>query len=129
MALAVPVDRVRSVAGMAAGPREVIHTDCAIGHHIHSLSEEARHCMGHNWPEVAASNLGSLAVRIGAVRMVTAGHMDLAGREGRAKRCRCEDRHLPGGKSPDYHLVEGHACFLSFAFEDSKIVVFRCQSK
>lgn len=122
MPLVVQADRVPPVAGMAAGPSEVSHTDCATGHCIHILPEVVRHCMERSWPEVAASTLHSLAVRIVPARMVMAGHAGLVGKGGKVKHC--EDRHLPGGKSPDYHFAEGRACFLSLAFEYFKIVVF-----
>lgn len=83
--------------------------------------------MEHNWPEVVASTLGSLAVRIVPVHMVTVGHMDLVGREGREKHC--EGHRLPGGKSPDYHSAEGCACFSTLAFEDPRSGLLCCESK
>lgn len=125
MVLAVLADRNPLVAGMAAGSSEVSHIDWVVGCRIHSLTEGPHHYMEQNSPEVVASTVGSLAVHIVPVRMVTAGHMDLVGREDTAKRC--EDRHQPGAKGPGHHAAEEPAFFRSFSFKYLKIVVFRCE--
>lgn len=107
-----PVDRIPSDAGMgAARLEEVIRTGCATGDRIHSPREEADHRMGHSWPETAGHTPDSLAARIVAARMATAGRMDLAGRAGRA--IRCADRHLPVRTGSDCHRGEEFAFCLS----------------